>query len=126
MVQIMLPTSPTTLPKTGILSVPCYDPQQSNTIPISLIPNGRSITFDFSKVASEDYELATVHRGHDQKLQGLIAIDSSWLFSAMQAVSTGPVLISLKVVVNNTAYFISPLNSPYSPKHGAYIVATLS
>lgn len=125
MYPVIYPLSSTTLPKGGVIDVPCYTTQSFNGKTALLRPKGSVVPFDFSTMTERDYDLATGERGEEWTIQGAIAVDADWLVGAMEATSSGPAPKTLGAEIDEVWYYITPLNTVPTVVAGHYVVLGL-
>lgn len=117
--------SSTTVPKAGVIDVPCYEAQSFNGKTAVLQPKGTVVNFDFASLTEQDFALATGERGQEWTIQAIIAVDADWLVGVMDATSSGPVPRTLGAEVDDVWYFMAPMNTVPSTVGENYVVVGL-
>ncbi|MFC4426119.1 MULTISPECIES: hypothetical protein [Bacteria] len=125
MSPVIYPLSSSTIPRAGVIEVPCYRAQSFNGKTAMLCPEGVVVPFDFSSMTDRDFELATSERGEEWTIQGLIAVDVDWLIGVMEVTANGPVQKTLGAEIAEVWYYISPMNTAPTVVGERYVVLGL-
>lgn len=123
MTPVLYPLSSSTVPRAGVIEVPCYVVRSFNGRTALLSPEGRWVAFDFASLTERDYELATGERGEEWTIQALIAVDVDWLVEVMEAASRNQ--RTLGVELDDVWYYVSPINLEPAVVTERYVVVGL-
>lgn len=102
------PLSSSTVPRAGVVDVPCFLVQAFNGRTALLSPEGRWVEFDFATLTERDFELVTGERGEEWTIQGLIAVDVNWLVEVMETTNRNQKTLGAEI--DGVWYYISPIN----------------
>ena len=123
MTPVLYPLSSSTVPRAGVIEVPCYVVRSFNGRTALLSPEDRWVAFDFASLTERDFELATGERGEEWTIQALIAVDVDWLVGVMEAASRNQ--RTLGVELDDVWYYVSPINLEPAVVAERYVVVGL-
>ena len=123
MTPVISPISSTTIPRAGVIDVPCYAATSFNGKTALLLSEGRTVPFDFATLSEKDFDLARSERAEMWSIQGLIAVDVDWLIGVMEATSTSQKTLGAEI--EDVWYYISPINTVPTVVAGHYVVLGL-
>ncbi|AIZ45344.1 hypothetical protein QR90_09925 [Deinococcus radiopugnans] len=119
----MSPISSTTIPRAGVIDVPCYAAQSFNGKTALLQSEGRTVPFDFATLSERDFDRARSERVEMWTIQGLIAVDVDWLIGVMEATTMSQKTLGTEI--EDIWYYISPINTVPTVVAGRYVVLGL-
>ncbi|GGK19248.1 hypothetical protein GCM10008955_10860 [Deinococcus malanensis] len=125
MTPYIYPLSSSTVPKGGVIDVPCYEAQSFNGKTALLHATGALIPFDFATLTERDFDLVTGERGDEWTIQGVIAVDADWLVGVMEVTTSAPVPKTLGAEIDEVWYYITPMNTVPTVVAGQYVVLGL-
>ncbi|MDV6376229.1 hypothetical protein [Deinococcus arenicola] len=123
MTPLIYPTSSTTLPRAGMIDVPCYAAQSFNGKTALLQAEGPTVPFDFATLSNKDVDLARSERAEMWSIQGLIVVDVDWLIGVMEVTATSQKMLGAEI--EEVWYYISPINTVPTVVAGHYVVIGL-
>lgn len=123
MTPVIYPLSSSTVPRAGVVDVPCYQVQSFNGRTALLSSEGTWVDFDFTTLTEHDFELATGERGEAWTIQGLIAVDMDWLIDVMEATTRHQKTLGAEI--DAVWYYLSPMNMQPTVVAGRYVVVGL-
>jgi len=123
MTPVIYPLASMTIPRAGVIDVPCYSAQSFNGRTALLQPEGPTVAFDFASMTERDFELATAQRGEEWTIQGLIAVNVDWLIGVMEATTMSQKTLGAEI--EDVWYYVSPINTVPTTVGGDYVVLGL-
>ncbi|THF88424.1 hypothetical protein E7T09_04245 [Deinococcus sp. KSM4-11] len=123
MTPVIYPVSSTTLPRAGVIEVPCYRAQSFNGRTAVMASEDKVVEFDFETMTEQDMELATAERLGEYTIQGLIAVDVDWLIQVMEATAANGKTLGAEL--EEVWHYLSPMNMAPSVVAGQYVVVGL-
>lgn len=123
MTLVISPISSTTIPRAGVIAVPCYAAGAFNGKTALLQPEGQTVPFDFATLSEKDFDLARSERAELWSIQGLIAVDVDWLIGVMEATTTSQKTLGAEI--EDVWYYISPINTVPTIVAERYVVLGL-
>ena len=123
MTPAIYPLSSTTIPRSGVIEVPCYREQSFTGRTAVMSPEEKVVEFDFETMTKRDFELATTERLEEFTLRGLIAVDVDWLVKVMEVTAANEKTLGAEI--EEVWNYMSPINMEPSVVAGRYVVVGL-